>query len=153
MLQEFLENEIFVRLMRVHIHETLELLFQEGVHFSILTNIAEVDFDPPLPSHITQHFKPITMFVLAGYTYESARVDEQTLVFEAGFGKENMGSVVHVPLGAILQVVIEETPVLINLSIPRENETTAGMPEKGGVEKSMVALLSNPENEKLFKKP
>ncbi|MBE0496210.1 MAG: hypothetical protein IBX45_07345, partial [Campylobacterales bacterium] len=46
-----------------------------------------------------------------------------------------------------------ETPVLINLSIPRENETTAGMPEKGGVEKSMVALLSNPENEKLFKKP
>ncbi|MBN2963919.1 hypothetical protein JWV37_03915 [Sulfurospirillum sp. T05] len=151
MLQEFLENEIFVRLMRVHVHETLELLFQEGVNFSILANIAEVDFDPPLPVHITQHFKPITMFVLAGYTYESARVDETMLVFEAGFGKENMGSVVQVPLSAILQVVIEETPILINLSIPRESEEEKEALEKGGIEKSMVALLSNPENKKLFK--
>jgi len=151
MLQEFLENEIFVRLMRVHVHETLELLFQEGVNFSILANIAEVDFDPPLPAHITQHFKPITMFVLAGYTYESARVDETMLVFEAGFGKENMGSVVQVPLSAILQVVIEETPILINLSIPRESEGEKEALEKGGIEKSMVALLSNPENKKLFK--
>jgi hypothetical protein len=151
MLQEFLENEIFVRLMRVHVHETLELLFQEGIQFSILTNIAEVNFDPPLPSHISQHFKPITMFVLAGYTYESAQVDETVLSFEAGFGKENMGAMVKVPLGAILQVVIEETPILINLSIPKE--TSPEETEESGVEKSMVALLSNPENKKLFKKP
>lgn len=153
MLQTFLENEIFVRLMRMHVHETLELLFQEGVHFSILTNIAEVSFDPPLPDSITRGFKPITMFVLAGYTYESARVDEAVLVFEAGFGKENVGSVVHVPLSAILQIVIEETPILINLSIPKEGDKGFESPGQGGVEKSMEALLSNPENQKLFRKP
>lgn len=148
MLQSFLENEIFVRLMRVHVRETLTLLFKEGVHFSLLANIAEVEFDPPLPEHITHNFKPITMFVLAGYTFESARVMEDELIFEAGFGQENIGSFVSVPLSAILQIVIEETPILINLSIPKEPEEK----DNGGVEKSMEALLSNPENQKLFKK-
>lgn len=148
MLQNFLENEIFVRLMRVHVRETLTLLFQEGVHFSLLANISQVGFDPQLPQHITRKFKPITMFVLAGYTFESARVMEDELIFEAGFGSENIGSFVTVPLSAILQIVIEETPILINLSIPREPEPK----QNGGVEKSMEALLSNPENQKLFKK-
>jgi hypothetical protein len=149
MLQNFLENEIFVRLMRVHVKETLSLLFQEGVHFSLLANIAEVEFDPKLPDYITRTFKPITMFVLAGYTFESARVMEDELIFEAGFGQENIGSFVTVPLSAILQIVIEDTPILINLSIPKEPEVK----DNGGVEKSMEALLSNPENQKLFKKP
>jgi len=148
-LQNFLENEIYVRLMRVHVRETLSLLFQEGVYFSILVNISEVKFDPELPKHITRTFKPITMFVLAGYTFESARVMEGELVFEAGFGQENIGSFVTVPLSAILQIVIEDTPILINLSIPKEPKVA----DKGGVKKSMEALLSNPENQKLFKKP
>jgi hypothetical protein len=148
MLQNFLENEAFVRLMRLHVKETLALLFQEGVHFSLLANIAQVKFDPKLPDSITSKFKPITMFVLAGYTFESAQIIDDELVFEAGFGPENVGSFVTVPLGAILQIVIEDTPILINLSIPREPEPKSS----GGVEKSMEALLSNPENQKLFKK-
>ncbi len=73
---------------------------------------------------------------------------EDELIFEAGFGQENIGSFVSVPLSAILQIVIEETPILINLSIPKEPEEK----DNGGVEKSMEALLSNPENQKLFKK-
>ena len=151
MIQDFLENEIFVRLMGVHVHETLELLFQEGIHFSILTNVAEARFDPPLPEHVTRNFKPITMFVLAGYTFESASVDDKRLQFEAGFGSDNLGSLVTIPLHSILQIIIEETPILINLSIPSRS-TLESYPDNGGVKKSMNALLSNPENESLFRK-
>ena len=151
MIQDFLENEIFVRLMRVHVHETLELLFQEGVHFSILTNVADARFDPPLPEHVTRNFKPITMFVLAGYTFESASVDDKLLQFEAGFGADNVGSLVTIPISSILQIIIEDTPILINLSIPSGSDSEI-YPDRGGVQKSMDALLSNPENESLFKK-
>ncbi|MCD8478144.1 MAG: hypothetical protein LRY68_09905 [Sulfurospirillum sp.] len=42
---------------------------KKGVHFSILTNVSDVNFDPELPENITQGFKPITMFFLAGYTF------------------------------------------------------------------------------------
>lgn len=149
MLRTFLENEIFINLMKNHVKETLNLLFKEGIHFSILANVSEVEFDPALPEHISHNFKPITVFFLAGYTFESANIQDDSLVFEAGFGQENIGSLVTMPLGAILQIVIEDTPVLINLSIPK----TVEKKKDGGVEKSMEALLSNPENKKLFKEP
>ncbi len=148
MLQSFLENETFRQLMHNHVQETLNLLFKEGINFSILANIAEVSIDPNLPEHISRNFKPITMFFLAGYTFESAHIKDNSLNFEAGFGQENIGSFVSVPLSAILQVVVEETPVLINLAIPKEIEKA----DDRGVEKSMEALFSNPENKKLFKK-
>ena len=151
MLQDFLENETFVRLMSVHVHEVLEQLFSNAVHFSILTNVAEVSFEPPLPDEVTNHFKPITMFVLAGYTFESAQIDNDILQFEAGFGRENVGSIVTLPLSAILQIVVEETPIFINLSIPTRKNLRS-IAKKGGVKKSMEALLSNPENESLLKK-
>ena len=151
MLQDFLENETFVRLMRVHVHEVLETLFQNGVNFSLLTNVRVVSFEPDLPEEITANFKPITMFVLAGYTFESASIDDKLLQFEAGFGVENIGSLVTVPLSSILQIVVEDTPVFINLSIPTKKDL-AHYPKSGGVKKSMEALLSNPENESLLKK-
>ncbi len=150
MLHKVLSDEKFSNMMGEHIESILEYLMDENINFSILTNLSEVNFQPPLPNDIRDSFKPITMFVLAGYTYESAVLDGDILSFEAGFGAENYGSLVSVPLLGILQIIVEETPIFINLSIPIN--TKPKKDKKKGVKKSMEALLSNPENKKLLKK-
>ena len=149
MLQSVLSDPLFSHEMKRHIKKTLELLLQSGTNFSILTNVAEVSFDPDLPQEISSTFKPITLFVLAGYTFESCVVDEWGISFEAGFGSDNYGSLVSVPLLSVLQVMVDETPILINLSVEAEKKPK---PTSKGVKRSMEALLSNPENKKLFKK-
>ncbi|MCD8478145.1 MAG: hypothetical protein LRY68_09910 [Sulfurospirillum sp.] len=70
--------------------------------------------------------------------------------FEAGFGNENFGSLVSVSLDAILQIVVEEVPVFINLSTP--SKVVNKVPKEKGIKRSMEALMSNPENQKLIKK-
>ncbi len=89
MLESLLGCEEFNGLMKKHAKEVLELLLKRGANFSILTNIADVTFDPPLPVEISQNFKPITMFFLAGYTFESTQIYNGKISFEAGFGSDN----------------------------------------------------------------
>ncbi len=149
MLQNVLSDPDFSSEMRRHVRSTLEILLQKGINFSILTNVAEISFEPPLPEEIISTFKPITMFVLAGYTFESCIVDDWGVSFEAGFGHENFGSLVSVPILSVLQVIVDDTPILINLSVDVKEKK---QPASKGVKRSMEALLSNPENEKLLKK-
>lgn len=148
MLQDLLSDPDFSQEMKRHVRDVLEILLKKGTNFSILTNLAEVEFEPALPEDIQTTFKPITMFVLAGYTFESCIVDEWSMSFEAGFGSENFGSLVSVPLLSILQIIVDETPVLINLSVDTQEKSSS---TSKGVKRSMEALLSNPENEKFLK--
>ncbi len=147
MIQNFLRDHDFNSLMVLHIKEIIDLLLSKGVYFSILTNISEIKFDPALPSQISENFKPITLFVIAEYTYETCTFDDENLYFEAGFGQQNVGSFVTVPLTSIVQIIVDDTPVFINLSVPPEH-----MPKKANIEKSTNIFLSNPENKKLLKK-
>ena len=147
MLQDVLNNPDFSHEMKRHVKETLEILLKKGINFSILTNVAEINFEPQLPQEIRASFKPITMFVLAGYTFESCVVDDWGISFEAGFGHENFGSLVSVPMLSVLQIIIEETPILINLSVDVDEKPKS---QEKGVKRSMEALLSNPENKKLL---
>ncbi len=142
-------------MMRRHIVEILAYLFDRGQHFGVLCKIDEVSFDPPLPKYMQEGFAHLTLFFLAGYTYESAVVEEDRIVFEAGFGKENFGSVVSVPLLAIVQIIVDETPIFLNLSETDALEKPKEQPKEidpQSVENSMSVFLSNPENEKFFKK-
>ena len=150
MLETVLGSDDFTALMKKNSYAILELLLKRGVNFSILTNIADVTFDPSLPMHISQNFKPITMFFLAGYTFESTQISNEYISFEAGFGSDNFGSVVSVPIQAILQIIVEEIPIFINLSNPPKMPLR--QPKEQGMKKSMDALLSNPQNQKLIKK-
>ena len=146
MAKRILGDSEFSHIMKVHISEILELLMQRGQFFSILTNVAHVTFNPPLPSHIKESFKPITLFVVAEYTFESSSIDDNFLYFEAGFGEENVGSIVTIPLNAIVQILIEETPIFINLAmelVPEKKEQN--------IKKSTNIFLSNPENKGLIK--
>jgi hypothetical protein len=134
--------------MRSHVKVVVETLLSKGINFSILTNVSEISFEPPLPSEISSSFKPITMFVLAGYTFESCIIDDDEMSFEAGFGTTNFASLVKIPILSILQIIVEDTPILINLSV----ETRRKKKKDSGIKRSMEALLSNPENEKLLKR-
>lgn len=150
MLEGLLGSEEFQGLMKRHAKEVLEQLLKRGVNFSILTNISDVTFDPELPAEIRQNFKSITMFFLAGYTFESTQIYNGKISFEAGFGSDNFGSLVSLPIEAILQIIIEEIPIFINLSTPPKSQ--AKEPKETGLKRSMEALMSNPNNQKLIKK-
>ena len=93
----------------------------------------------------------MTLFYLAGYTFDTARIDADTLIFEAGFGGDNFGSFVTVPLLSIMQVIVDETPLLINLATYAKDIKVVKKEDNGGVENSRASFLSNPENSKFLK--
>ncbi len=152
MLENIIEDKDFALLMQKNIHELIIHFFEREQNFGILCKVEEAVFEPSLPDSIESEFRPLTLFFLAGYTFETARMEEGTLIFEAGFGSENFGSVVTVPLLSIMQIIIDETPVFINVSSYRETKVIEKVIDEGGVENSMASFLSNPENSKFIKK-
>jgi hypothetical protein len=132
-------------LMQEHITHTIEYLFSKNQEFAIACEVKYINFNPELPSEILDGFKETVLFVLSGYTFESAKLEEGYFSFEAGFGTENFGSTVTIPLLAIKQLFVGENPIVLNLAKPAPlNETSK--------KNSMEALLNNPENKKLLKK-
>lgn len=152
MLFDIVKHAGFGKLMNKHIQELLIYLFEEQQNFGILCKIEHLSFDPELPKHITDEFRPMTLFFLAGYTFDSARIEEDCLVFEAGFGNENIGSFVTVPLLSIIQIIIDETPIFVNLATIPERILNKQPGVEAGIKNSMAAFLSNPENDKFLKK-
>lgn len=137
--------------MKRHIQELIIHFFEQEQNFGILCKVDDVEFDPILPESIKSEFRSLTLFFLAGYTFETARIEEDFLIFEAGFGADNFGSVVSVPLLSIMQVIVDETPLLINLASYKKEKTVVKETNEGGVKTSMDVFLSNPENKKFLK--
>lgn len=152
MLENIIEDKEFALLMQKNIQELIIHFFEQEQNFGILCKVEEATFEPILPESINSEFRPLTLFFLAGYTFETARVEDGMLVFEAGFGSDNFGSVVTVPLLSVMQIIIDETPVFINISTYREKEVQVKEVDSNGVENSMASFLSNPENSKFIKK-
>ena len=152
MLENIIEDREFALLMQKNIQELIIHFFQKEQNFGILCKVEEATFEPNLPASIESEFRPLTLFFLAGYTFETARIEDGFLVFEAGFGSENFGSVVTVPLLSVMQIIVDETPLFINLSTYREKTVVKKEVDEGGVENSMASFLSNPENSKFIKK-
>jgi len=146
MIQSFLQDYDFSELMVFHQRDIIDMLLQKGVFFSILTHIDEITFEPVLPPEISEGFKPITLFVISEYTFESCTVDEENLYFEAGFGEQNVGSYVTIPLNSIVQIVLEDTPIFINLSLRQKRRV-----KDTNIKKSTNIFLSNPENKRFIK--
>ena len=92
MLFDIVKHREFGDLMRKHIQELLIYLFEQQQNFGVLCKIEHLSFDPELPKHISDEFRPMTLFFLAGYTFESARIEEDRLIFEAGFGASSRSS-------------------------------------------------------------
>jgi len=153
LLDNVVEDREFAYIMKRSIQDIIVNFFEKEQNFGILCKIEDVDFNPILPDDINKEFRPLTLFFLAGYTFETARIEDDCLIFEAGFGSENFGSVVTVPLLSIMQLIVDETPVFINLSVYKEGEEREEQPiDENGVKNSMASFLNNPENSKFLKK-
>lgn len=151
MLDNVINDNAFSELMQNNIQDMIIHFFNKEQNFGILCKIEDALFEPTLPKDIEDSFNQLTLFFLAGYTFESASIQDNHLVFEAGFGADNFGSLVSVPLISIMQIIVEETPILINLALPMSEEDMQPIASSKGVEDSMASFLSNPENSKFLK--
>lgn len=148
MLETTLNDDKFADIMQKHVYECVGYLLENDVNFSIMANLSFVGFEPPLPDKITKNFnRPAIVFMLGGYTFESAVLTPQVLTFEAGFGSENFASVVSVPLNAIVQIAIEDNPILVNFAIPKHKKSN-----NKNLQKSISIFKSNPNNNKALSK-
>ncbi|EPZ67456.1 hypothetical protein N199_02070 [Helicobacter pylori UM038] len=141
-----------------HCMEYLQFLSKNHLSFNLLCERDAIDFSPKLPKEIHEKFGSLVLFVLAGYTLESLIIDTQSVQFEAGFGPNNIGSVVQVELPGIIQILIKEkneNVVLFNrcdsLELFQKEEPITQEPEKDEREfkewlDSKEALFSNSKN-------
>ncbi|WQU07645.1 hypothetical protein KVE94_02170 [Helicobacter pylori] len=141
-----------------HCIEYLQFLSKNHLSFNLLCERDAIDFSPKLPKEIHEKFGSLVLFVLAGYTLESLMIDAQSVQFEAGFGPNNIGSVVQVKLPGIIQILIkekDENAVLFNrcdsLELFQKEEPPLQEPKKDERESkewldSKEALFSNSKN-------
>ncbi|GAA7546675.1 hypothetical protein JP0018_01210 [Helicobacter pylori] len=145
-----------------HCMEYLQFLSKNHLSFNLLCERDAIDFSPKLPKEIHEKFGMLVLFVLAGYTLESLIIDTQSVQFEAGFGPNNIGSVVQVELPGIIQILIKEkneNAVLFNrcdsLELFQKEEPITQEPKKDEREfkeelkewlDSKEALFSNSKN-------
>ena len=123
-----------------HATEILSVLLERNEPFNILAHLPAISFNPALPEYITSQFTDTIIFAIANYTLESAHINDNNFIFEAGFGEENIGSVVTVPIDSIIQITQEEIPLFINV--------TATLPKQ---EKPKNPFALNPRNKKFIK--
>ncbi|NHA71665.1 hypothetical protein EWZ68_07045 [Helicobacter pylori] len=141
-----------------HCVEYLQFLSKNHLSFNLLCERDAIDFSPKLPKEIHEKFGSLVLFVLAGYTLESLIIDAQSVQFEAGFGPNNIGSVVQVKLPGIIQILVKEkneNAVLFNrcdsLELFQKEEPITQEPKKDERESkewldSKEALFSNSKN-------
>ena len=144
-------------LLTKHAKEILHLLIEQNISFSILCDISKTTFDPPLPPDIAQNLDTLTLFVLAGYTFESIELGVHTISFEAGFGAQNFGSLVSIDYEGVVQILIQdstlvqEISIFVNVSNPHLYKgLEVANEDMEGLEHSFFALSSNPKNAYLF---
>ena len=155
MLAELSKDKKFSQMIAKQMISIIKHLFENNYHFGVLCRIDHITFSPELADDIRKEFRPLTLFFLAGYTFESASVDNDYLYFEAGFGPENLGAQVCVPIKDIIQIIIDETPIFVNSTAKHTPEASTEVMDEnlaGARENSFAALMSKPENQKLYKK-
>ena len=145
-----LQTPEYRTLIQSHIFETINYLLSKDQEFALACEMKYVTFTPELPSEIKDSFDDTVLFILSGFTFESAQLDEEYFSFEAGFGSDNFGSTVSLPLLAIKQLFVGDNPIVINLADP-VIESEKKKEESASKKSSMEALLKNPENKKLLK--
>lgn len=116
MLDVILNDEKFNKLMRAHIDECLDYLLQNKFEFSITANINNVKCDANLHRELKSKHKHMITFAFGGFTLDSARLEKDELVFEAGFGDDTFAHTIAIKFNSILQITVQDTPILLNLT-------------------------------------
>lgn len=146
MINEVLNNEMYQELVKNQLTQMMELLVSQDIEFSITANVNCITFEPMLPNVIYSKLGTFALFTLSGYTFSTIEFGENEISFEAGFGKENFGSVLSVPNEAIFQIIVDESILYLNPLATVEN-IVKKVPNK---EKSKNIFKNNPKNKGLF---
>ena len=145
MIKDIIENEEYKDLVEQQIKENILFLLEKNQEFSITANIEPITFTPELPIVIKSHMNKFSLFILSNYTYTTIQIDDEYMSFEAGFGNENFGSVVKIPLYAIFQIIVDESILYLN--------SVATVEKFNQIKKrsSFDVFKSNPNNKKFDK--
>jgi len=147
MKTDILNTQEYKEVANRYLIDTISIFFDKNEEFSIVCDVQYLEFDPPLPQDIFDKFGTHVLFSIARYSFESAKIDDNYFMFEAGFGSENFGSTVSLPILAIKQILVDEVPLITNIANPTKIEI-----QEEKVDNSMNIFLNNPENQKILKK-
>ncbi len=153
MIIDVIEDIKYQKLMEEQIRDIIDYLLVHNEEFSITANIKGVTFNPQIPQSIEDSFSNFTMFTLSNYTYSTIEIDENSISFEAGFGSENFGSTVTIPLFSVFQLVINDSILFVNPTATVEKyflKENIDKNEKGQQERSRSAFSMNPKNKDLL---
>ena len=142
MIKDIIENNEYKSLVEKQIKENVLFLLEKKEEFSITANIQPISFTPELPKVIKDQMHKFSLFTLSNYTYTTVQIDDNYISFEAGFGNENFGSVVKIPLYAIFQIIIDESILYIN-SVATVEKFNSDLKKN-----SFNIFKSNPNNKK-----
>ncbi len=143
-MDNIIEDEKYKDLIKGQIREICDFLLDKQEEFSVVVNTKSTAFKPELPSDIRDNLQDFSLFILSNYTYSTVVVDENNLSFEAGFGSENFGSVVSVPLESVFQIILDEDILYINpvATVDKFNVI------KSDENRSMNIFKNNPNNKR-----
>ncbi|MDD3007607.1 MAG: hypothetical protein RBR70_08430 [Arcobacter sp.] len=142
MIRDIIENDNYKILVEKQIKENILFLLEKNQEFSITANIEPITFNPELPKVIKDQMHKFSLFILSNYTYTTIQIDDEFLSFEAGFGNENFGSVVKIPLHSIFQIIVDESILYIN------SVATVDKFNKDLKKNSFNVFKNNPNNKK-----
>lgn len=142
MIQNIIESEDYKNLVEKQIRENILFLLEKNQEFSITANIEPISFNPELPAVIKEQMHKFSLFILSNYTYSTVEIDVEFLSFEAGFGNENFGSVVKIPLHAVFQIIVDESILYLN------SVATVEKFNKNLKKNSFNVFKNNPNNKK-----
>ena len=154
MVTDIVEDIEYKDLIEAQIYELIDFLVTKDHEFSITANIKGVKFNPAIPEPIADSFPPFTMFSLMNYTYGTIELTPTEISFEAGFGAENFGSVVTVPLYSIFQIIVDESILYLNptATVEKYYEEKNHTLEAGETQeqRSRNAFMMNKKNKNLL---
>ena len=142
MINDIIEDIEYKKLVEAQIKENIIFLLNKNQEFSITANIESAIFTPELPKVIKDQMNKFSLFVLSNYTYSTVQVNDMHLSFEAGFGNENFGSVVKIPLHSVFQIIVDESILYIN------SVATVEKFNKDVKKNSFDVFKNNPNNKK-----
>ena len=138
------ESDKYKDVINKSLESIINIMLDINKDFLIVCDTVHIDFTPKLPDNIIENFNENVIFNIIGYTLETAVIDNKnnTFSFSAGFGQENFASTITIPLLGIKQIFLDDDIIFVNFTEPK----------KVVVDKSMNALLNNPENKRFIKK-
>ena len=142
MINDIIEDIEYKKLVEEQIKENIIFLLNKNQEFSVTANIESATFTPELPKVIKDQMHKFSLFILSNYTYSTVQINDMHLSFEAGFGSENFGSEVKIPLHSVFQIIVDESILYIN------SVATVEKFNKDVKKNSFDVFKNNPNNKK-----